>query len=154
MLSVSHSMGLAAPGHMEHQLSRHLCFVVWCQTGHNYRHQSSHIPKHRLHSVCVSIVLHAMSYHTAPYSILIIKHKLYHATCMPFIIKHFWRSLHRQIITTMDFTWISNYNHGFLWDVIIPTCPNFNNWLADCTIITAWRNNPTLFSVCSYLSFP
>ena len=34
MLSVSHSMGLAATGYVEHGLSIHLCTVGQCQLGH------------------------------------------------------------------------------------------------------------------------
>ena len=41
---MSHSMGLAAPGYVEHHLSMHLCQVSQCQLGHIYYwHQSSHI---------------------------------------------------------------------------------------------------------------
>ena len=40
---MSHSMGLAAPGYVEQQLSKHLCLVGQRQLGHTYQHQSSHI---------------------------------------------------------------------------------------------------------------
>ena len=38
-----HSMGLAAPGYVEHRLSMHLCLVRQRWLGHTYYHQSSHI---------------------------------------------------------------------------------------------------------------
>ena len=43
VISASHSMGLAAPGYVEHQLSMHPCLAGQCQRGHTYQHQSSHI---------------------------------------------------------------------------------------------------------------
>ena len=43
MLSMSHSMVLAATGYVEHGLSMHLCTVGQCQLGHTYLHRPSHI---------------------------------------------------------------------------------------------------------------
>ena len=43
MLSMSHSMGLAATGYVEQGLSMHLCTMGQCQLGHTYWHRSSHI---------------------------------------------------------------------------------------------------------------
>ena len=30
------------------------------------------------------------------------------------------------LLVTEIMVWISNYNHGFLWDISIPPCPNLN----------------------------
>ena len=43
VLSVSYSIGLAAPGYVEHWISMHLCLVGQRQPCHTYWHQSSHI---------------------------------------------------------------------------------------------------------------